>query len=445
MNTDKIALFKKHIHGTVATTGETAYTDASTMLFNTISPSIVVRPSSAEDIAATIDFAKQNNLPLAVRSGGHGSAALRIPEGAVLIDMRSMAKIEVIDIKEGTVRIETGALWHQVASELEKHKLAISSGDTRTVGVGGLTAGGGLGWMIRKYGPAVDNIISAEVVTADGSIVEVSESQNADLFWAIRGGGGNFGIITAFTFKAQRIEGIIVGKISYPLQNIPIIMKAWRDAMRKAPVELSTMLMTFPGMGDAPASIFIHGCYAGTNMDAAREAYEPLLHLNGEATSSELTPGPYASILEDGMPLKDIRVIAHADYIKEFSNEVIDTICKQFKEETPILQIRHLQGAMSKLRPDATAFSHRDCEVLVVHPTFVAPHATDDEVEKATKTWRVIHSLGSGMYLNLLTENNGNEVAEGFSPEALKRLHILKAKYDPENIFSGNYNITPSA
>jgi len=444
MDTQKIETLKQTIKGTVAVLGDETYTKASKMLFKKLQPSVVVRPVSNEDVAAIIRFVTDHNVPFAIRSGGHGSVASRLTDDILLIDMSGLADIEVLDASLGTVKVGAGALWHEVATALEPHNLAISSGDTLTVGVGGLTTGGGLGWMLRECGPAVDNVLSAEVVTASGGILPVSKTENADLFWAILGGGSNFGVVTSFTFKAHHVEGVFLAMISYPISEIKTVLQGWRDAMRAAPSELTTMFMTFPAMGDAPAAIVIRGCFASNDAAAAEQAYAPLLKL-GNLTHHEIQPMPYRDVLENGMPLKNIRVIVHDAFIKSLSDEVIDAIANQFKDGSPILQIRHVAGAISERPADATAFSHRDSEVLIVNPTFVAPNATDEEIEKALVTWRAIEPFSQGCYLNLITEDTGKEITEAFPPASLARLRKIKAQYDPENIFRANYNITPAA
>ncbi len=444
MNEQKISELKNQLSGVVAVPGDEIYTKASTMLFYTATPCVVVRPETNDDVVTVIRFAKENTIPLAIRSGGHGGVAARLPENVLLIDMSGLASIDVLDAEKGIVRVGGGALWHEVATTLEPYKLGISSGDTRTVGVGGLATGGGLGWGIRKYGPVVDHILSLEIVTADGRALTASEDENVDLFWAVRGGGSNFGVVTHFTFRAHKIEGIFAGKITYPLTEVAQTIKAWRNAMRTAPAELTTMLLTMPPMGDAPGTILIHGCFEGTDEATAAKAYEPFLRL-GKLTHSEVTPMPYKNILEDGMPIANIRVISHADYIKEFSDEIIDALAKCYADDVmPVLQIRHIAGAISEKGAEATSFSHRDCEVLVVHPSFFAPDASADDIEKGLKTWHTIESFSAGEYLNLLSDDDGRDVQKGYSPEAFERLQKLKAQYDPDNIFNTNFNIPPA-
>lgn len=443
MNTHQINELKTLVSGSVAVAGDKLYATASQMLFKTITPSAVVRPSSSEDVAVIVRFAKKYQIPFAIRSGGHNNIASRLANNILLIDMSGLATVEVVDTQKGLVRVGSGALWHEVASKLDTYNLGLSSGDTRTVGVGGLATGGGLGWMIRKYGPVIDTIINAEIVLADGTIKKIDAINHPDLFWAIRGGGSNFGIVTYFTFAAHTTKGVHVGEITYSIKNAAAIIKGWRDAMRHAPAELTTMLMTFPAMGESPASILIKGCFEGADAQTAAQAYAPFLKL-GDVLHHEIKPMPYKDVLENGMPPQNMRVVVHNAFLKEFTNEAIDAITRLFKEVTPILQIRHVAGAMNEQPADATAFSHRDSEVLIVNPTFVAPNASDKEVEAALTAWHVIQPFSNGCYLNLLSEDTGKEITDAFPPPALQRLRAIKAAYDPENIFKTNYNITPA-
>lgn len=444
MDEQKIKELQQAVKGTIARPGEEAYVKASKMLFHTVEPGVVVRPVSSADVAATIGFARKHDLPLAIRSGGHHNVASRLPAGMVLIDLSGLAAIAVLDAEQGTVRVGAGALWHEVASALEPHGLGISSGDTRTVGVGGLTTGAGLGWMVRKYGPVVDNILSAEVVTADGSILQASPDENPDLFWAIRGGGSNFGVVTQFVFRAHKVQGIFDGLITFPLQDTGKVLKGWRDAMRQAPAELTTMFMTIPSFGAAPPMIMIRGCFESTDKAAADRAFAPFLKL-GKPTNQKITEKPYKDMLEDAAMPPNTRVVNHNAFLQELTDEVIDVIDKLCQGTVPILQIRHIAGEMNKTAPDATAFSHRDSEVLILHPVFVPPTASKQDIETALGSWRQLEPFSQGCYLNLMSEDTGTELAQAFPPATLKRLQKIKAQYDPDNVFHTNYNIPPLA
>ena len=438
-----IDILKDRFKNNVFTAGEEAYAKASTMVARTIKPGAVVRPAHAAEVAEIIQFVKEHKLPFAIRSGGHNFIATRLADGILLIDLSLLSLVHVVDEDKGIVEVGSGALWYNVASELERYGLAISSGDTRSVGVGGLATGGGLGWMLRKYGATVDCTIAAEVVTADGEIIHASEESHPDLFWAIRGGSSNFGIVTKFTFEAHHVDGVIAGSITYPLENVGQVIRGWRDAMREAPAELTTMFLVMPGFGDAPASLIVNGCFAGTDQAAADRAYAPFLTL-GTPTSQTIAPKPYKDVLEEAGHPPNMRIFGNDIFMKEFSDEAIATIEEICQGTPPIIQIRHIAGKMNEYPADHTAFSHRDSEVLIVSPAFVKPDASDNDIAKALAPWNKIAAFGEGVYLNLLTEDTGKEITAAYLPATLQRLRTIKTKYDPANLFKTNYNIPPA-
>lgn len=444
MDIQKIEHLKNSITGIVAVSGDDAYNKASAMFEYTATPGLVVRPESHKDIATILEFAKEHALPFIIRSGGHGNLESGAVNDMIIIDMSHFNTIEVLDKNEGLVRIGAGALWHEVAAELHQYALALSSGDTRTVGVGGLATGGGIGWMVRKYGPLVDSIVGAEITTAGGRTLVVSEHENADLFWAIRGGGGNFGIVTHFTFKAQHLQNVVTATIKYPLENVAHVLQEWRNAMRRAPKELLTNMVIFPSFKGGAASIMIQGCFAGDDKQAADEAYAPFLRL-GEVTFQTIEVKPYMDILEDAKRPSNIKAIVQNAFLKEFSDDVIAVIAKLCDSgKPPFLQIGYVGGVMNTKAPDATAFSNRDSEVLIVNPSVVTPPHTNKEEALAMAMWKEnIEPFGQGVYLNLLNTHTGKELEQAFPPATLERLRKIKAVYDPENIFKSSHNITP--
>src|SRR5690606_30919017 len=251
------------------------YDDLRNVFNQTGNPAVIVRPKNTDEIAGAIRFAQDNQLKLSVRSGGHGATGLSTNDGGLVIDLSHFNSVEVLDPAQRLVRIGTGAKWGDVAQALAPHGLAISSGDTLSVGVGGLTLGGGIGWMVRKYGLAIDNLVAADVVTANGELVRASKDENPDLLWALEGGGGNFGVVTAFEFVAQPVRKVFFGNIVYGLDNLAELIAGWRDGMRKAPEELTTMLVTLPSFMGMPPAAIVMCCYAGDDQAAADKALKP--------------------------------------------------------------------------------------------------------------------------------------------------------------------------
>jgi len=233
---------RRGFNGDIIEPGVAEYEAASRTILVPGSPAFVLRPKSAGDVRAAVRFSAGTGLPLAVRGGGHGFPGFGTNDGGVVIDLSALSGVEVVDAERHRVRIGGGATWGQVAPALAAHGLAISSGDTKSVGVGGLTLSGGIGWKVRKYGLALDNLLAVEIVTADGSLLYASADENPELFWAVRGGGGNVGIVTAFDFQAHPTTDVFYGTISFPAAEAPTVLQGWAEYLRTAPEELTSVV-----------------------------------------------------------------------------------------------------------------------------------------------------------------------------------------------------------
>ena len=305
-----LQVLRDSISGSVFTPGDDGYLDSVTVSHGPGSPLVAIRPADAADVATAVGAARDEGLELSIRGGGHDSLGRSTNDGGVVIDMRSLADITVRrDEHDGDlVTIGAGAVWGDVAAALAPHGLALSSGDTKTVGVGGLTLGGGVGWFVRLWGLAIDSLVSAEVVLADGRIVTASETQEPDLFWALRGGGGNFGAVTSFTFRAHALpNGVVTGAIDLaPDADLATAFTGWRDAMRAAPDELTTSYLGFPSFGEGipPVSQIVF-VWAGDDLDAAAGAIEPLLAIPGvTAHTIERSRTPTCSWMSSPTPIR---------------------------------------------------------------------------------------------------------------------------------------------
>ena len=233
------------------------------------SPALVARPSSAADVAAAIGYARAQGLPLSVRSGGH--TLFSTNNGGMVLDLAHISDVEVLG--DGLVRVGGGAVWGDVARALQPYGLAISSGDTYSVGVGGLTLGGGIGWMVRQQGLALDNLREAEVVLPSGAVVTASDTSEPELFWALRGGGGNFGVVTRFTFQAHPLPGVVAGAINVDPERLADTLRGWRDVMRQSPEELNSTVIAMPAFGpEMPAVTQMLVCFGGNDVDEAMRA-----------------------------------------------------------------------------------------------------------------------------------------------------------------------------
>lgn len=439
-----IAELKAQVSGEVILPNDPEYEQARTVLVDKGSPALVIRPKTSQDTLAAVTFAKAHSLAIAVKSGGHSNGGFSTNHGGLVIDVMHFDEVTVLDADRHFVRIGSGALWGNVAKTLGEHGLALSSGDTKTVGVGGLTLGGGIGWMVRKYGLTIDRLRAAEVVTGTGEIVRASADENPELFWAIRGGGGNFGVVTYFEFEAEVIKDVVTNLTVFDFTERQALITKWRDAMRKASEEVTSMIILMPGgpmMGNMPPRMMVMSVYAGDDEAAAEKALKPLVNL-GNAVSSETAKKPYAEILEDAHMPQGLTVITNNAIINNFSDEAIETIAAQ---SGSIIQIRSLGGAMNKVDTAATAFGHRNGEVLIVSPVFASKDASSEAIELALHPWLAIERFSDGGYSNFFSEAGRRQVEASYPLETRERLSHIKFVYDPENIFSHLLNVAPHA
>ena len=411
------------------------------------SPAVILRPVSVDDVAAAVRYASAEKLSLSIRSGGHsGGLWMTGPDGVVL-DMSAFAAITV---DGDLITVGPGATWGLVAQTLSKHDLAITSGDTKSVGVGGLTLGGGIGWLVRKYGLAIDSLVSAELVAASGEFLSASADTNPDLFWAIRGGGGNFGVVTSFTFQGRPLEGVLHGAISYAPSSLAVLLRGYREVMRSAPEELNVTFAKFPPMGpEMPGGPQLHVVYAGSDEAVAMEAIAPLLELDGYV-SHDIRAKAYSDILEDphppppGAPIPVF--VGNSALASELSDALIDELAElDGSLGGAILMLRYLQGAFNRVDADSTAFAWRDAETFVISMAFLPPTAGDTEIATVNDAWARVVPHTRGGYGNFLTYAGERAVAAMYPPETRARLAKIKREYDPTNLFDQNQNIVPEA
>jgi FAD/FMN-containing dehydrogenase len=379
---------------------------------------------------------RAEGLPLAIRSGGHHALGFGNSDGGAVLDLSRLDQVELLG--DGRVRIGAGATWGPAATALAEHGLAITSGDTVSVGVGGLTQAGGIGWMVRKHGLTMDSLLAAEVVTATGDVVRASATENADLFWALRGGAGNFGVVTAFEFQAQPITTVHFGSITFSLDDVPQLVKGWAAVMRTAPDELSTTLALMPGFGEFPAGAMLFICLTGD--DTA--ALEPLRTI-GTVVAEEISERPYAEILEEGGPPEGVLPVIGNTLVESVDEPLIDAITAAYAGGGRAVFLRSLGGAVGRVDPGDTAFAHRNAEALVVSGAFLPLDAREDQIDEAHAVWRTIGHQGVGSYAGFLGSDTVADIAALWPPETLERLRQVKRTWDPENTFRRNFNVAP--
>lgn len=409
-----IATLTQRIVGDVIAPSDPDY-EAHRRVFNrTGRPAVIVRARTNEDIVTAIHFTREQRLPIAVRSGGHGAHGLATINDGLVLDLAHFNQVALLDPARRLVRVGAGARWGAVADTLAAYELALSSGDSNQVGVGGLTLGGGIGWLARTYGLTIDSLRAAELVTADGQTLHVSAEDHPDLFWAIRGGGGNFGVVTSFDFEAVACKAIVGGSVVYDAAQARSVLKGWVAAMRDAPDELNSTLNLVSGSGPQPApQITVILCYAGDDEVAARAAIAPVLRL-GAVQSADVQPKPYRALLEDAVsPLPSHRRVVHAGFVPTLSDELLATLAAHYGQPgAPNAQIRRLGGAVARIDPRATAFAHRQSEALIVTPALAPADASEEAMQRIKQAnWQPLEPWSSGAFGSFLNDVSGAYVS----------------------------------
>jgi FAD/FMN-containing dehydrogenase len=415
-------------------------------------PLVIVRAADAEDVAEAVSFARALGLPLAVRSGGHSLAHLSVIDDAVVIDLSAMNRV-VIDPATRTARVQPGATSGDLAGPAQAHGLALSTGDTHSVGMGGLTTGGGIGFMVRKHGLAIDNLLAAQVVTATGNIVTASAVENPDLFWGLRGGGGNFGIITEFTYRLAPVGQILGGELMLPANRE--VIRGYLDYVADAPEDLTTIANVmhappFPHVppervGELVLSILV--CWTGSVADGER-ALAPLRALAAPVVDA-VSPMPYPDIYKfTAHQAAPHGASIRSTFADQLSDDALDAVLDSMAHASSpfsLVQFRGLGGALARVANDATAFAHRDKRYFVAIIGLWLDASEDPAVHSAwtEALWRTIRPEGAGVYVNFLENEGADRVRDAYPPATFARLMEVKRKYDPRNLFRFNQNIPP--
>lgn len=401
-------------------------------------PAVVLRPTSPAEVVASLDHASSEGLPVAVRGGGHNLLGFGAIDGGVVLDLSRLDAVEVLG--DGRVRIGAGATWGAAAAALAEHGLAISSGDTTSVGVGGLTQAGGIGWLVRKHGLTVDHLLAAELVTASGEVVRASATENADLFWAVRGGAGNFGVVTAFEFQAQPVSTVHFGTMTFAIDDVAQLLKGWAAvAVDEAPDELSTTLVLMPAFGGGDPTALLYVC-----LDSDDTAPLTALRTIGTVLAEDIGERPYADILEEAHPPEGVRPVIGNTLVASVDDSLIDAVATAYVAGGRVVFLRSLGGAVGRVDRAATAFAHRDAAALVVSAAFLPLDATEEQVGAARAVWRTIGDQGIGAYAGFLGSDTAEDIAALWPEETLARLREVKRAWDPGNVFRRNFNIEPS-
>ena len=445
--------FKDSLRGDLLRPGEAGYDEARKVWNGMIDkrPALIARCAGVADVIHCVNFALENTLLVAVRGGGHNIAGNAVCDGGLVIDLSRMKSVRV-DPARRTARAEPGLTWGEFDRETQAFGLATTGGQISTTGVAGLTLGGGWGHLARKYGLTSDNLLSVDLVTADGRFLTASVAENADLFWGVRGGGGNFGVVTSFDYQLHPVGPVLGGIVAYPFQKAKEVLELFRELTIAAPDELASgvVLISLPDRTPVAGIVL---CYNGPVAEGER-VLKPLRTFDHPLVD-QIGPIPYtaAQQLIDAFYPFGLQNYWKSSFLKEISDEAIDTMVAYCAERpSPMCHglIEHqLGGAVRRADREVTAFNHRDVEYCFTS-LGVCPDPTEAEqcVRWAQEFWDAMQPGSTGgVYVNYL----GREADEGperikaaYGPEKYARLVALKNRYDPANLFRVNQNIKPS-
>jgi FAD/FMN-containing dehydrogenase len=451
--------FEDGMHGELVRPGDAGFDEARS-IWNGVHdcrPAVIARCADAADVRHAIGFARSEGLDVAVRGGGHSIPGFSTCDDGIVIDLSPMKGVEV-NVAERTAVAEGGVIWSEFDAATQGHGLATTGGLVSTTGVAGFTLGGGIGWLMRKYGLACDNLRSAEVVTADGQILTASATENADLFWGLRGGGGNFGVVTAFEFDLHPVgPTVTAGPVFYPGERAEEIMRFYRDFVRDLPDELTTLvnLLTAPPAPFLPEEwhgkklVALIGCYSGDPEEGAK-AMQPLRDL-GDPVADLVGPMPYVQMqsLIDALWPRGTKAYMKAGYLRELDDHAIGTMAGYHQDATSPaseIHIQHFGGAVARVDEEATAYGERQAPfVLNTIAVSHEPGVLDTHIDWAQRLYAEIEpSLTGGAYINFLSAEGEERVKAAYGAEKFARLTALKDRYDPTNLFRLNQNIPPS-
>jgi hypothetical protein len=453
---EDVAAFPPGIRGAVIQPSDVGYDDARRVYNAMIDkrPALIVRCDTVADVVQTVGFARRRAMPLAIRGGGHNGGGLGTVDDGVVLDLSRMNGV-LVDPEARTVRVEGGATWGKVDHATHAFGLAVPSGIISTTGVGGLTLGGGLGHLTRRYGLTIDNLIGADVVLADGSFVHADEDTHSDLFWALRGGGGNFGVVTAFDFRLNPVDIVVGGPTLWDLSRAKDVLKWYADFILNAPNELNGffLFLTVPPGPPFPEELHLKKmcgvvwCYTGS-LDKADEVFGPIRAFGPPVLHGvHEMPFPALNSAFDGLYPTGDQWYWRADFVNELTDTAIDRHIEHAHKMPTMQSSMHLypiDGAARRKGSDETAWSFRDANFAQVI-VGVDPDPANAGVIRAWAVdyWEDLHPHSAGgAYVNFMMDE-GHERVEATYRGNYTRLVEIKSKYDPSNLFRVNQNVRP--
>jgi len=456
MTNELIAGFKDSLRGKLVLPKDADYNDLRKVYNGMINkyPAMIAQCADVKDVIACVNFARENNILLAIRGGGHNAGGLGIADDALVIDLSSMKEIK-IDMEAKTVKVGGGCLLKEMDAATHEVGMTVPAGIFGSTGVAGLTLGGGLGYMTRQYGLSIDNLLEADVVLANGSQVKASAKENADLFWALRGGGGNFGVVVSFVFKLQPAHTVYGGPILWDISDTKEMLTWYHNYLRSAPDNVYGFFATLTVPPAAPFPEHLHlkkmcgvvWCYTG-DIDKAEEVFKPIRAVKAPALDfAGPIPVPALQTLFDGLFPPGLLWYWKADYVKDLNEAAIDIHAKYGNELPTPFSTMHMypvNGFASRVGKNDTAWNYRDANYAVVIVGIDADPANKDKIITwARDYWDAQHPYSAGgAYINFMMDE-GEERIKATYGDNYERLEELKAKYDPNNLFRVNQNIKP--
>ena len=420
-------------------------------------PRLIARPLDARDTVRAVAFARDAELPLSVRGGGHGVGGHAIVDDGLMIDL-SLTKAITVEPEKRVVRAEAGVVLGELDAATQAHGLAVPAGIVTHTGISGLTLGGGIGWLMRKHGATVDNLLSADVVTADGRLVQASSDDEPDLFWGLRGGGGNFGVVTSFEYRLHEVGPLVLaGPVGYALEDGAGVLRAYREAVADAPDELTTILTLrlVPPLPAYPEDLHgrpvvnIVACYVGDLEDGAR-VVQPLREL-GTPLYDMLTPRPFVELqrLFDSTVQWGWRYYWKSWELPELADGAIDTLldaCSDLPTRSSYVILFQLGGEIARVPEAVTAYPQRDAAFNVnVNGVWEADEDRERAVDWARRLFEALAPFAPGRaYVNFMGDEGQDRVRAAYGPEKYARLVAVKDRYDPDNVFRSTQNIRPT-
>lgn len=419
--------------------GDSGYARVKSTYMRSGAPGIVFQVRDTQEILDALAFARAHpDKPLGIRSGGHGISGRSTNRGGIVIDLSKLNRIEILDEATRRIRVEAGARWMDVALAIEPYGWALSSGDYGGVGVGGLATAGGVGWLSRLHGLTIDHVRAVEMVLADGSVVRASENENADLFWAVRGAGANFGIVTAFEFEVDEVGDVGWGQLVFDASDTAGFLQRWGAAVENAPRDMTSFLIMGPPRQGQPMIAQALAVVASDQPDIIIDRLQPLAN-TAPMLDQQVVITPYAGIMANaqsgyhngqGEPTVRSGLIEHIT--PEFAAAATRLL---YSGATYFFQIRAVGGAVSDVDPDATAYGYRAANFSV--------SAVGANRERLNAAWEALYPHFNGLYISFETDLRPERIEDAFPPKTLARLRELKARYDPDNVFRDNFNVAP--